>query len=102
MKCLLEADSFAKSSEEREHVTPYFYRHPERFKLGNLSYDTDESSQRWTVDTPDDFKLISKIIESLYPINPSFSMEDILALLKKHPDWLKINAHVLQKELGQK
>lgn len=88
----------AKTPYEREHVTPYIYLHPEQFKIGNIECKKDLSTHRWTVDTQEDFNLVEKIITDLYPRNPNFHMNDILELLNQHPDWLKINAHIKQKE----
>ena len=48
----------------REHVTPYIYRHAELFNLGGIQCETDYSSLRWTVDTPEDFAFVTKIYES--------------------------------------
>ena len=53
------------------------------------------------MDTPEDFELIQKILESLYPNNPYFSLEDNLKLLDKFPQWQKINAHIEQKQYGE-
>lgn len=88
----------AHKPEEQEHVTPYYYRHPEIFKLAFLPKKA-HPGYRLTVDTPDDFTLISKIFEALYPSNPNFTLEDIYALLKEHPTWAQINAHVEQKKV---
>lgn len=55
------------------------------------------SHYRWTVDTPEDFKLIQKIITTLYPFNNEFTMEDILELFEKNPEWLEINSHIKQR-----
>ena len=85
--------------DDKEHVTPFFYHRPERFKLHNVSYKKDESSHRWTVDTEEDFIVVKKILTSLYPKNPKFKIEEILELMKKHPQWSQINAHIKQKEL---
>lgn len=89
----------AKTLSEREHVTPFIYLHPERFKLGNFIHHPDASSYRLTVDTTEDFLLISKIFETLYPKNKKFRLSDILFLLEKNPEWKSINAHVKQKEI---
>jgi spore coat polysaccharide biosynthesis protein SpsF len=89
-KALEQAHREASRPEEREHVTPYFYRHPELFRLGSFQY-------RLTVDTPEDLQLIRQIFESLYPSNPNFSLSDIYELLRAHPEWVHINAHIKQK-----
>lgn len=96
-KALEKAHLEAALPEEREHVTLYFYTHPERFSLGSVKHTIDLSHHRWTVDTVEDFELISKILSALYPKNPRFLMQDVLKLLEGHPDWMKINAHIQQK-----
>jgi spore coat polysaccharide biosynthesis protein SpsF len=82
---------------DREHVTPYIFTNPEQFRLGSIEYLSNESHHRWTVDTIEDFQLISMIIETLYPSKPNFTLEDMLVLLKEHPEWSKINAFIQQK-----
>lgn len=99
-KALREAFLESTEDADREHVTPFIYRQPERYRLANVSFREDQSRHRWTVDTPEDFELVRRIIESLYPINKNFSLDEMLELLDLHPDWLKINAHVEQKKLG--
>jgi spore coat polysaccharide biosynthesis protein SpsF len=83
----------------REHVTPYIYMNSNLFKLGKVLNDTDYSQHRWTVDTLEDFELIKRIIEQLYPINPLFHQEDVINLLREHPEWTLINAHIEQKKI---
>lgn len=100
-KALQRAHEYAKSKIEREHVTPYIYLHPEIFHLGYCPYKENQRDYRLTIDTPEDFKLISKIIENLYPFNPDFSIRDILNLLQKNPKWQEINRHIKQKTLGE-
>ena len=82
---------------EIEHVTAFLYRRPESFELANLPCKENLSAHRWTVDTKEDFELIRRILESLYPKTTEFGLRDILRLLKKHPDWMKLNASVSQK-----
>lgn len=81
----------------REHVTPYIYHHPEKFKLHAVTNDADYSYMRWTVDTPEDLVLVRKIYEHFE--NDAFSWHDVIKLLENHPEWLEINKHVVQKEL---
>ena len=81
----------------REHVTPYIYVDNQRFRLLNVAFQRDESHHRLTVDTPADFILIERILETLYPIKPLFELEDVLALLIAHPNWVEINSQIEQK-----
>lgn len=96
---LKAAANEATSAYDREHVTPFIYNQPERFHLANFAHTPDISKYRLTVDTPEDFLLISKIFEELYPNNKKFTLADILRSFKQHPEWKKINAHVKQKEV---
>lgn len=89
----------AKELDEREHVTPYLYRHPELFGLAGVRGDQDLGHHRWVVDTADDFALISRILSSLYPNHPHFNTADIVSLLEKHPNWIRLNAHVEQRHV---
>ena len=96
-KVLKEAYEQAKDQAEREHVTIFIKRRPERYRIKNLPYDEDYSHYRWTVDTPEDIALIKKMLTALYPVNPHFTLEDCLALIEEKPEWAKINAHIKQK-----
>ncbi len=96
-RVLEEAYHKAVEQYEREHVTPFIYLNPDIYNLGKVVCITDMSHYRWTVDTPEDFKLIQKIITTLYPFNNEFTMEDILELFEKNPEWLEINSHIKQK-----
>lgn len=97
---LTEAHQEATDPPQREHVTPFIYQHPERYTIAHATYPQDLSHHRWTVDTPEDFELIRRILEGLYPQVPLFSLQDCLALLERHPDWSAINAHIEQKKYG--
>lgn len=65
---------------QREHVTPFLYRHPERFNLANLERTPPLPDLRWTVDTAQDFAFVERIYRALYPANPAFTSEDVLRL----------------------
>lgn len=100
-QALARAHREATAQPDREHVTPFIYRQPERFRLGNVPFDRDASKHRWTVDTPEDFELIRKFIEALYPTRPEFTLEDCLELIAEHPEWSELNAMIEQKQYGQ-
>ena len=94
MDLLHQAHLNAKFPFEREHVTPYIYTH---FPTGHVISRTDSSHYRLTVDEEEDFYLIKKILEDLYPTKPEFTLEDILTLLREKPELAKINQHIEQK-----
>lgn len=99
MTTLSDVFERAREPAEREHVTPYIYWHPERYRIGSVTMSPDLSHHRWTVDTTEDFDLISRIVQTLYPTKPDFRMADVLSVLQAHSDWEDINRHVSQNKL---
>ncbi len=83
--CLKSAYEFAHLPSEREHVTPWI-RAQDVYRIVHYKGDADHSSLRWTVDEQEDFELVTMIYEHLYPRNPEFSFEDILAYLEERPE----------------
>ena len=87
---LVEAGREARDPYEREHVTPYIYRHADRFTLHSLTRDPP-LRYRWTVDTPEDFAFVSAVYQALYSSKPAFTSDDVLAWQAAHPDRVLIN-----------
>lgn len=98
-EALQRAHREALLPEDREHVTPYFYRHPELFRLGNLTGERDLSHHRWTVDEEDDFRFLAAVIDKLHGDPISAGYRDVLALVDADPALAVINASVEQKEV---
>lgn len=94
------ADRDAHASADREHVTPFIYRHPDRFTLRPVTREEDHSAHRWTVDTEEDLRLVSAIIDALEPSDTAFGMSEVLDLLARNPELMDINRHVRQKPLA--
>ena len=88
----------ATAMSDREHVTPYLWRQPERFRLDLLKSPTDYSDLRWTVDTEQDFALIVQIYAALYQENHLFLMADVLDYLEQHPELTQFNNALIGKE----
>lgn len=84
--CLLRAGREAADPYEREHVTPYFYRHPELFTQTFLSQEAEEGEVRWTVDRPDDLEFVRAVYGALYAAKPDFTSDDVRAFLRGRPD----------------
>jgi len=83
---LTAAHRAAQDSYEREHVTPYLYRHPELFRGAHLVQQPDLSALRWTVDTLEDFRFVEAVFSGLLPTKPDFLQHDILELLSPRPE----------------
>ena len=77
--------AFREAAEpyEREHVTPFLYRHPEKFKLKNFANTKDLSAYRWTLDTPEDWEKLSGIYDTLYKDGKIFDTQEVLRYLKE-------------------
>lgn len=87
-----------KDPVEHEHVTPYMYRNPQIFRVGEIPYYLQVHRYRLTVDTNEDIKLAQKIYDELYKDTPIHN-EAIYAYLNNHPEVASINANIQQKTL---
>jgi spore coat polysaccharide biosynthesis protein SpsF len=94
MACLEKAWKEANRPLELEHTTPYIWENPEKFRLANLTWETEldySMSHRLTIDYQEDYWFIKRIFEELYPLNSHFSLTDILTLLAKKTELYEIN-----------
>lgn len=89
---LKQAWKEAQLASEREHVTPYIRKHTELFKHLSFDYTENLSKKRWTLDDEKDYEFLKILYDELYKNNPFFGMSEILELLKKNPDYEKINS----------
>jgi len=96
MQALSDAWKNAARDLEREHTTPYLWENPDKFNIGNVALDGNDysMSHRWTIDYPEDYQFIKRVDDALYHTNSYFSMKDILELLHKQPELMKINGHL--------
>jgi spore coat polysaccharide biosynthesis protein SpsF len=83
---LQEVYGTSTDKNEREHVTLGVYRQPDKYRIGNVAGDADLSNLRWTVDTPEDYAFVKAIYGELYPDNPNFDLDDVIAYLHEHPE----------------
>jgi spore coat polysaccharide biosynthesis protein SpsF (cytidylyltransferase family) len=76
---------------QREHVTPFIHQHLDRFRIGRYRNTEDFLHLRWTVDEPEEFALVKRSYESLYPMSPTFRMSDVQAFLQRNPELQTLN-----------
>jgi len=88
----------AELPSEREHVTLYLYKHARGVRIGSVTQEEDQSGIRLTVDHPEDFEVVRRIFEALYPKNPTFGLGDVVAFLDAHPDVATLNAQHYRHE----
>lgn len=92
---LREAEQNATTAFEREHVTPYMRtRHSN--KMHNIEQPIDHSSLRLTLDTQEDFQVLTAMIEKTAATQLGYS--EIETILLNHPEWISINQHIEQKK----
>lgn len=82
----------ANKPYQHEHVTPFIYENERCF---NYKSDKDYSKYRLTVDTTEDFKLISRIFNFFG--NNEFNYQEVVDLLNKNRELAEINRNIKQK-----
>lgn len=92
----------AKTPYDLEHVTPYFYQHPEIFKIRTvepLEVYPFAKKIRLTLDTPEDQHFFTALVAGLNLSDPSSqpSTAEIISYLEAHPEVTELNSHVRQK-----
>jgi spore coat polysaccharide biosynthesis protein SpsF len=88
----------AHSVAQREHVTPFLYSNPDRFRIVSHEHHEDLSNYRLTLDTPEDLELLERIFSA--SVDPyAIELREVIALLRANPDWPQINAHIEQKKI---
>ncbi|MFD2873100.1 cytidylyltransferase domain-containing protein [Mucilaginibacter ximonensis] len=94
MACLERVWLKAAKPMELEHTTPYIWENPDQFAIANVAWETGKDysmSHRFTIDYLEDYLFISRVYQELYPVDPAFSCEDIVALLEAKPEICHIN-----------
>lgn len=95
---LEEAAKNATEPFEHEHVTPYMYT--KQSSVARYPYEPDHSFLRVTLDTPEDYKVITAVYDALYKGKNNFCGDEIIDFLMQHPEIASLNSSVLQKGLS--
>lgn len=87
-------------AEKNTEVWGGYFTETGQFKWGTMPLD--DPAVRWpelrlTVDTPEDFELVNRIFDELYEPDRIFPLRDIVALCRRRPDLVAINASIQQK-----
>ena len=100
-KDLIEISLKTNDLEDREHPTLFFYRTGRSsYSIKNIEIPDiwqNTLGARLTLDTIEDFRVISEIYSSLNKKNKIFSLVDIYQFLKINNDILKINTAIKHK-----
>lgn len=91
-KILETAWNEAKLPSEREHVTPFIWKQPQRFNVIEVQNGQDLSNYRLTLDEPRDYELLQIIFQNLH--DPR--MLDIIEYIDHHPEIQSINSSIIR------
>ena len=99
VEALRTAAREALAPGEREHVTSFLYRHPDRFRLESLERPDPRGSAEWrvTLDTPEDWDVIRALFDRLAPANQLFGLDELERLVAREPALLAANRDIRQK-----
>jgi len=82
----------AKSKEEREHVTFFFWKNKKsKFKTLQLGNSLDWSKYRFTIDYPEDYELSKLIFSEINSKGIYGHINEIVAILDEKPEIREIN-----------
>ncbi len=90
----------AREKYEREHVMPYLYDQPGRFRTLLVNTEPDYGHLRWTVDTPQDLEAVRGIVAALGN-RDDFTWLDVLEITRRRPELRAINAGIHHKSLTE-
>jgi len=90
------ANNETDSDFDREHVTPYI-RNSDSFSKSSMSYTEDLSSQRWSVDEPEDLTVVTNVFEYFSP-NVLFGWKQVLELRELQPTLFVENQQIKNNE----
>ena len=95
---LEEAWENADMMSEREHVTLYIRNHKNQFKIQDFECKVGNlNKERWTLDEPKDFELISNVYNYFLP-NDDFTMKEVYDYLQSNPEVHSINNMINRNE----
>jgi spore coat polysaccharide biosynthesis protein SpsF (cytidylyltransferase family) len=86
----------APEPAEREHVMPFLYARPDRFRVGELAVDRPIPNGRFTVDTAEDLAF-ARAIAARLELGERPTVERLRGILLAAPELRAINRDVRQK-----
>jgi len=83
---ILRADTFRygyelmQAEDEFEHVTPYFYKHLDDFKIHNFALSQNLNGIQLSVDTEQDMDTFAAIVSRMKRVHWEYTLDDILGI----------------------
>jgi spore coat polysaccharide biosynthesis protein SpsF len=97
---LVEVERSVHDPAVREHVSLYFYEHPERYRIIHLAPPPrwHRPEQRLQLDYVEDLAFIRAVYERLLPeCGEAFGLDDIVTLIEREPRIAVVNANCREK-----
>jgi len=103
-KALLTANAEATTKPDREHVTPFLYQRPQRFRL--RSVEAPEWARRpvyrLTLDEPLDLGMLRRVMTMLRPSSPAeLGIRRVIDLLDEDEELAAVNRAVLHRHVAK-
>ncbi len=89
----------ATEGYEHEHVTPYMYT--KQPSVLRKSYRYNGENYGVSLDTPEDYEIITSIFKALYDPKKPFTTDDVIDYLDRHPEIKELNQDVVRKHFTE-
>jgi len=88
------------NKKDLEHVTPYIYRFPKKFKINVIQVPKNlrRPEIRLTIDNPEDLILVRKIMSKFQKNKSLPRLENIIKVIDKYSELKKINKKFVNKD----
>src|SRR5262249_37351934 len=84
----------ARLPSDSEHVTPYIWKDPDRFRIHAIPGPSGSEWLRLTLDYEQDLEFAREVYSRLERDGESFSLQDVVELLKAEPELATINSGI--------
>jgi spore coat polysaccharide biosynthesis protein SpsF len=75
-----EVATLTRNAEDLEHVTRYFYAHPDRFRIANFGYERDAGTIQLSVDSEDDLTWFETLVGRMGRPHWEYGLDELLSL----------------------
>jgi spore coat polysaccharide biosynthesis protein SpsF len=98
-KLLEDLEKKTTDPADREHVSLHFYEHQEVYTVFNFAAPERFTfpEYRFQLDYEEDLRFITEVYKRLLPVKEDFGLVEIMNLLEKEPNLIKINSEKKNK-----